>query len=328
MQTQTLPGTGQDVSRLILGAMRFGGSWSREEPVSASQRATVERIVQTALDLGITVIDHADIYCAGKSEAVFGDVLRAHPGLRQRLFLQSKCGIRFAGDPTPDAPARYDFSRAHIVASVEGSLRRLGVDHLDLLLLHRPDPLIELEEVAAAFTALEDAGKVRHFGVSNHTAAQIALLRSVVRQPILVNQVELSLLHPHLIDAGVGFNQTSPGPDRYGGTLEYCRQHGITVQAWSPLAKGAVVSGVAGPGVAPETAQAVAAEVARQAAEHGVSGEAIALAWLLRHPARIMPVIGTTNPARLRAAGQASEVTLTREAWYRLFIAGRGGRVP
>ena len=249
------------------------------------------------------------------------------PHLLDQIAIQSKCGIRFGGDPTPYSPGRYDFRRDYIVSSVEGSLKRLQTDYLDILLLHRPDPLVEPDEVAAAFDALHASGKVRHFGLSNHTAAQISLLRASVRQPIIVNQVEVSLLHTYLLDAGIVFNQDNPaGPVQNEGTLEYCREHGITIQAWSPLAKGAVVSGESRK--RPVAAQAVAAEVAGLAADMKVSAEAIALAWLMRHPAGIQPVVGSRNPERIRAACQADGVELTREDWYRLFIAGRGAKLP
>lgn len=327
MKTIPLPHTNLSATRIIFGCMTIGGSWNRAEPITAAHRATAMSALRAAVDAGITFFDHADIYCAGKSEEVFADFLAESSRRRDQIVVQTKCGIRFGGSPDPDSPARYDFSRDHIIASVEGSLRRLGTDRIDILLLHRPDPLVEPEEVAAAFDTLRASGKVLHFGVSNHTAAQIELLKTAVKQPIVANQVELSLLHPQLIDAGVVFNQTQPaGPVRNEGTLEYCRQHGIAIQAWSPLAKGAVVSGESRAN--PEAARAVADEVHRQAAMRGVSPEAIGLAWLLRHPAGIQPILGTTNPNRIRAAAQADGVSLTREAWYRLFAAGRGAGVP
>lgn len=327
MKTIPIPNLPLSASRLIFGCMTIGGSWNKAEPITDTHRASAMLALHTALDAGITFFDHADIYCAGKSEAVFAGFLAESPRRRDQIVVQTKCGIRFGGSPDPDSPARYDFSRDHLIASVEGSLRRLGTDRIDILLLHRPDPLVEPEEVAAAFDALQASGKVLHFGVSNHTAAQIELLKTAVKQPFVANQVELSVLHPQLIDAGVVFNQTRPsGPVRNEGTLEYCRQHGIAIQAWSPLAKGAVVNGESRS--SPEAARAVADEVHRQAAALGVSPEAIGLAWLLRHPAGIQPVLGTTNPDRIRAAAQADGVTLTREGWYRLFEAGRGAAVP
>lgn len=314
---------GLPVSRLAYGCMQLSRAWDAT-PVTADERRLTQRLVETALAGGITLFDHADIYARGKSEQVFGDVLRASPGLRERMVLQSKCGIRFTDDP-PGTPGRYDFSQAHIVASVEGSLSRLGVGHLDVLLLHRPDALVEPEEVAKAFDTLHTAGKVRHFGVSNHTAGQIALLRRHVRQPLVANQVEVSLLHHHLIDDGVVANTTGHAYASAAGTLDYCRLHDLRMQAWSPLAGGklATTSEFADPVI-----RATSALLHQLAEEKGVTPEAIQLAWLLRHPAGIQPIVGTTDPVRLAACCAADGVTLSREEWYALFTAARGTRVP
>lgn len=314
---------GLPVSRLAYGCMQLSRAWDAT-PVTADERRLTQRLVETALAGGITLFDHADIYARGKSEQVFGDVLRASPGLRERMVLQSKCGIRFADDP-PGTPGRYDFSQAHIVASAEGSLSRLGVGHLDVLLLHRPDALVEPEEVAKAFDTLHTAGKVRHFGVSNHTAGQIALLRRHVRQPLVANQVEVSLLHHHLIDDGVVANTTGHAYASAAGTLDYCRLHDLRMQAWSPLAGGklATTSEFADPVI-----RATSALLHQLAEEKGVTPEAIQLAWLLRHPAGIQPIVGTTDPVRLAACCAADGVTLSREEWYALFTAARGTRVP
>lgn len=314
---------GLTVSRIAYGCMQLSRAWDAT-PVTADERRHAQRLVETALANGITLFDHADIYARGKSEQVFGDVLRASPGLRGGMVLQSKCGIRFADDP-PGAPGRYDFSHAHIVGSVEGSLSRIGVDHLDVLLLHRPDALVEPEEVARAFDALHAAGKVRHFGVSNHTPGQIDLLRRYVRQPLVANQVEASLLHHHLFDDGVVANTTGHVYASVAGTLDYCRLHDIRVQAWSPLAGGRLAT-------TSEFADPVIRETSRLlrhlAEEKGVTPEAIQLAWLLRHPAGIQPIVGTTDPVRLVACCAADGVTLSRGEWYALFTAARGGRVP
>ena len=314
---------GLTVSRIAYGCMQLSRAWDAT-PVTADERRHAQRLVETALANGITLFDHADIYARGKSEQVFGDVLRASPGLRGGMVLQSKCGIRFADDP-PGAPGRYDFSHAHVVGSVEGSLTRLGVDHLDVLLLHRPDALAEPEEVARAFDDLHAAGKVRHFGVSNHTPGQIELLRRYVRQPLVANQVELSLLHHPLIDDGVVANTTGHVYASVAGTLDYCRLHDIRVQAWSPLAGGRLAT-------TSEFADPVIRETSRLlrhlAEEKGVTPEAIQLAWLLRHPAGIQPIVGTTDPVRLVACCAADGITLSREEWYALFTAARGDRVP
>lgn len=314
---------GLPASRIAYGCMQLSRAWDAT-PVTAEERRQAQRLVETALAGGITLFDHADIYARGKSEQIFGDVLRASPGLRERVVLQSKCGIRFADDP-PGTPGRYDFSHTHIVASVEGSLLRLGVDHLDVLLLHRPDALVEPDEVARAFDDLHATGKVRHFGVSNHTAGQIELLRRRVRQPLVANQVEASLLHHYLIDDGMVANTTGHVYASAAGTLDYCRLHDIRVQAWSPLAGGklATTSEFADPVVRGTSL------LLRQLAEaKNVTPEAIQLAWLLRHPAGLQPIVGTTDPARLAACCAADGVTLSREEWYALFTAARGGRVP
>lgn len=324
MKTYRIAATDLEVSRIALGCMHLSRIWD-DAPTTAEERRNTQALVETALAQGINLFDHADIYARGKSEALFGDLLRRTPGLRERIVLQSKCGIRFAGSPEPDSPGRYDFSRRHIVESVEGSLRRLHTDHLDLLLLHRPDPLMEPAEVAAAFDELYNAGKVRHFGVSNHTAAQISLLRKSVRQPLVANQVELNLLHHHLIDEGIVFNQHGTAYTASAGALDYCREHAILLQAWSPLATGRLGGSVDNvePALRP-----VAETVDQLAKRHGCSVEAILIAWLLRHPAGIQPIVGTTNADRLVASCKADGIELTREEWYALFTAARGARVP
>jgi predicted oxidoreductase len=324
MRTQKI--AGMEVSRIAYGCMTIGGGWSRD-PLTAQHKKEASAAIRAALDAGINLFDHADIYCFGKSEEVFAEMWRETPGLRERIVLQSKCGIRFAGDPDQQAPHRFDFSREHILAAVEGSLKRLRTDHLDILLLHRPDALVAPEEVAGAFESLKAGGKVRCFGVSNHSASQIALLRRWVAQPLVVNQLELNPLHTHLLDGGLLVNQDNQTRTVRGeDTLEYCRLHDITIQAWSPLARG-VLSGRTTEKKDERSAKA-AEVVARLAGDKGVSREAIVIAWLLRHPARIQPVIGTRNPERIRAACEADGVELTREEWYGLFIAGRGARLP
>jgi predicted oxidoreductase len=309
-------------SRIAYGCMPLGGGWDGAAPSEAA-RAKAVKAVRAAVDAGIDFFDHADIYCRGQSEAIFARVIAELGVARDRLVLQSKVGIRFGGDPTPEAPGRYDFSHGHIMASCDASLKRLGTDRLDIYLLHRPDALVEPDEVARAFDELHRAGKVRWFGVSNHTAAQIELLRRSLRQPLIVNQVELSLVHSHLLDAGMVTNQnkTSHGAD---GTFDYCRLNGITIQAWGPVAGGRAV----GAKRDSERAVALADVVAKIAKAKGVSPEAIAIAWLLRHPAGIQPIIGTTDAARIAAIARADAVELTREEWYALHVAGRGERMP
>jgi predicted oxidoreductase len=265
----------------------------------SSDPAQAKATVQAALDHGIDFFDHADIYGQGLREEVFSAVLADSPGLRDRIFIQSKCGIRPVGDAGPEAPA----------------------------LLHRPDPLVEPEEVARAFDELQRKGWVRFFGVSNHTAAQIQLLQTCVQQPLVANQVQLSVVHAQMLDSGVRFNRDDDAPaSQSEGTLPFCRMQGITLQAWSPLAGGSL-TGKPLSDAAPRVARA-AGVVREMAEEKGVSREAVVVAWLLRHPAGIQPVIGTTNPARIAACCEADHLVLSREEWYRLFEAGRGGRVP
>ncbi len=316
MKTIGLGNSSLEVSRVGLGCMRL----------SPDQREAMKTI-RAALDAGISFFDHADIYGRGQREETFSAIWDEVPGLRSRVVVQSKCGIRPAGDPHAAAPTRYDFSYEHIMAAVEGSLSRLKTDYLDVLLLHRPDALVQPEEVARAFDRLHEQGKVRHFGVSNHTAAQIRLLQKWVDQPLVANQLQLSVVHTHLIDEAIIMNRSDyPAPRRNEGTLEFCRLHNITIQAWSPLAAGAVTGK---PIEEPDPRLERAAEVvAEMATKYGVSGEAIMVAWLLRHPAGIQPLIGTTNAGRIAGACAGTDLTLSREEWYRLFEAGRGRRLP
>ncbi|HMD14086.1 MAG TPA: aldo/keto reductase, partial [Bacteroidota bacterium] len=293
--------------------------------LTSDDRAKATRAVLTAFEKGITLFDHADIYCRGKSETVFGEILRQQTGLRDKIILQSKCGIRMKDDPHSGNPFRYDFSREHIVRSVEGSLRRLQTDRLDILLLHRPDPLVEPEEVAKAFQELQKSGKVRYFGVSNHTAPQIALLQSVIDQRIVINQVELSLLHSALITEGVVANTNDVHYTASAGTLDYCRLQKVMIQAWSPLAKGVLSHP---PQDADECIRHTNALIAKLASDKNTTKEAILLAWLLRHPAQIQPIIGTTIPDRIVSSSLAPDIHLTREEWYALFTSARGKQIP
>ncbi len=331
MNTLQLGNSDLVVTRIGLGCMPIGGSWD-QTPLQEVTRKQAMLTVRAALDQGIDFYDHADIYCRGKSEQAFADVWNEVPNLRGKIILQSKCGIRFADDPVAGAPHsgaphRFDFSYEHIVNSVDGILKRLQTDYLDVLLLHRPDPLVEPDEVAKAFDGLKQSGKVRHFGVSNHTAAQLALLQKYINQPIVANQIAFNVMHTHMLDEGIIFNQTKPSViTRNEGTIEYCRLHNITLQAWGPLAWGRVTGR---PGITLTEAETKTAQlVADMAREKGVSPEAILVAWVLRHPAKIQAIIGSTKPDRIAASCQADNVTLTREEWYRLFIAGRGENLP
>jgi predicted oxidoreductase len=318
MKTYQLGASDLNVSRIGYGCMMIGGSWD-DSPLTDSIRTSAMESVRTALDAGINFFDHADIYCNGKSEEVFAELWRSSPQLRQQIYLQTKCGIRF------NTPHRFDFSYEHIIASVEGSLRRLQTDYIDVLLLHRPDPLVEPEEVARAFDELWRAGKVRWFGVSNHTAAQMDFLRKYLNQPIVTNQVEFNLIHTHMLDEGIVFNQNNPKLTRNEGVMEYCRLHNITLQAWSPVASGRLTGR---PRPNDQNLQTAVDCVAEMAKEKGVSRDAILIAWILRHPARIQPLPGTTNPERILAAVEGEKIDLTREEWYSLFRAGRGENLP
>ncbi len=325
MKTQRIAGTSLEVSKLAFGCMNLGriGETLGESEI----KYEAVKSITAALDQGINFFDHADIYGHGKSEEVFSEIWKAIPGLREKIYVQTKCGIRFKGQPKNDDPGRYDFSYQHIIDSVNGSLKRLKTDYIDILLLHRPDPLVEPEEVARAFGELHAGGKVRYFGVSNHTGYQIELLKKFVDYPIIVNQVELNIIHSGLINAGVITNQKFPEyPIRGEGTLDYCRLNNISIQSWSPLALGWLSGNI--PGDAEQRIKNTAELVAKMAAEKNVSKEAIVIAWLLRHPAKIQPVLGTRNTDRIKAACQADSVNLSREEWYNLFIAGRGGTLP
>jgi predicted oxidoreductase len=325
MKTYRIAQTPFEASRIAYGCMGIGGGWG-PGPLSDQTRREALVSVRAALDEGINFFDHADIYGRGRCEEAFSGIWKDRPGLRPKIIVQTKCGIRFKNDPREGVPQRYDFSKKHILESVEGSLRRLKTDYVDILLLHRPDALVEPEEVAEAFEELFTSGKVRYFGVSNHSPWQMELLKKYVAHPLVVNQLELNVVHNQLVDTGVSVNQAAAErPTQGEGTLEYCRLHEITVQAWSPVAHGRISRALE----ENEDGSSKAAAVhAKSLAElKGVSIDAVLVAWLLRHPARIQPIIGTTNTARIREACKADAVELSREEWYGLFTAGRGAPV-
>jgi predicted oxidoreductase len=286
------------------------------------------RLINTAYDNGITFFDHADVYAFGKCEELFGQVLKQSPGLREKITIQSMCGRVLQETPTPHAPDCPDLSRAHIVNAAEGSLKRLRIEHLDILLLHLPDALVEPEDVARAFDDLHRSGKVRYFGVSNHTVGQIELLRRYVRQPLVVNQVHIGLALSYPIADGLEISLqvakgNHPVNESYlglagAGTLDYCRLHDIQIQAWSPLRRALRLDTTAD--AAPEVKQAVQLllELARK---KDTTPPALALAWLLHHPAGIVPITGTMNPEHLIENCAADRVTLSRQEWYALFAA-------
>lgn len=314
---KNLPG----VSRLALGCMSFGGGWDNT-PVNTAQQRLAFNAIDAALDNGINLFDHADIYTRGKAEQVFGQYLTKNSLKRQQMYIQTKCAIRLADDT---APGRYDFSPGYITASVEQSLRRLNTDYIDLLLLHRPDPLMQPEQVAEVFTHLQAQGKVRHFGVSNMGWAQMQLLQSALTQPLLVNQLQMSLADINWLEEGVLVGMAQGRDHHFGyGTVEYCQRHGVQIQSWGSLAKG-VFSGAP----VQNAQQAATAQLVAQLSQHyNCSAEAIVLAWLMRHPAAIQPVVGTIQPERIAACAQATQITLSRQHWYQLYISSRGAALP
>jgi predicted oxidoreductase len=276
--------------------------------------AELAKLIGTATDLGINIFDHADIYGGGRSEEVFAAAMRMAPTVRDAIIIQSKCGIR---------SGYYDFSKSHIVTSAENSLRRLGTDYLDIFLLHRPDSLMEPEEVADAFDSLHRAGKVRQFGVSNQNPMQIELLKSHVKQDLIVNQLQLSIAATAMVDSGLGVDAEVPSPAGYGQVLEYCRIKGITIQAWSPLQ----LPRWAGTFLDAEKYPELNAALVRVGQASGVSTAAAAIAWILRHPANMQAITGTTNSARLTEIAKAADITLSREEWYELYRSA-GNELP
>ena len=310
--------------RMLVGCMPLGGSWD-DTPHDPARVDPALRLIDTALEAGLTAFDHADIYCRGKSETVFGLAMKQRPALRDHIFLQSKCGIRFANDPSPGSPQRYDFSREHILASVDGSLRRLQTDRLDTLLLHRPDALAEPEEIASAFDELRRAGKVLDFGVSNHNAAQMERLAAALPFPLFTNQLEFSLRRHELVSDGFLTDRPDAAYTASHGLLDACLRLGVGLQAWGPLAQGRLFN----PGPDAPLAEHELASALHRLAEHrGADPETVAMAWILRHPARIAPVTGTCNPDRLRKCAAALDLVLSREEWYGLLHAARGGPLP
>ncbi|WP_449281817.1 aldo/keto reductase [Leucobacter sp.] len=306
MKTFPMPGTDLVVPNVVLGLMRIQEKSDEE----------VRALVGAARDAGIAFLDHADIYGSEVHgcERRFAEALRLTSSQREQYVIQSKTGI------VADGPY-FDFSHEHIVGSVHGSLEALGTDYLDILLLHRPDALVEPEEVARAFDELSAAGKVRAFGVSNHTPRQIDLLRRYVEQPLVANQLQLSITHAPIIAQGVAANMQGldQSLSRDDGIVDYCRLHDITVQAWSPFQAGFFDGPFLGSLRYPE----LNAVIERLGEKYDVPVEAIAVAWITRHPAQMQVVLGTTSPERVAAAALGSEVPLTRAEWYELFrVAG------
>lgn len=269
-----------------------------------------EKFVLECVEQGTDFFDHADIYGAGACEEIFGKVLKNHPGLREKIFLQTKCGI-ISGK-------MYDLSKEHIVSSVEHSLERLQTDHLDMLLLHRPDALVEPEEVAEAFDLLQKQGKVQHFGVSNENPMQMELLRRYVRQPLLVNQLQFSIPVSNMVSAGMEVNMTTEGSIVHDGSvLDYCRLHDITIQAWSPFQK----ANWEGVFLGSPDCSGLNQTLEEVGSNYGVTSTTIAAAWILRHPAKMQLIAGSMNLQRIQEIRKASEIELTREEWYRIYLS-------
>ena len=294
-----------EASEISLGCMR----------IANMEASAVDALVKTAVDVGINFFDHADIYGDGKSEEVFAHSVQRLGLERSQLILQSKCGIR---------KGFWDFSKEHILDSVEGILKRLKTDYLDVLLLHRPDALVEPEEVAQAFEQLHQRGLVRHFGVSNHNPSQIELLQASVPMKLQVNQLQFSITNTGMIDHGLNVNmEIDRSVDRDGGVLDYCRLKKITIQPWSPFQFGFFEGAFLDNPKFPKLNQVIDA----LAESYGVSNTTIAITWILRHPARMQPIVGTTNLERVKQVALASGVSLTRQEWYEIYQAA-GNTLP
>ena len=300
MKDILLGSNGLSAPAIIVGCMRLGELDTK----------ALSRFVHTALENGARFFDHADIYGGGTCEEHFGAVLRNEPSIRREdLILQSKCGIR---------PGFYDSSKQHILHSVDESLKRLQTDYLDVFLIHRPDALAEPEEVAAAFDELEQKGKVRHFGVSNHKPPQIELLKRFVRQPLIINQLQFSIPVSNMVANGMEVNMDTPGAiDRDGSVLDYSRLNDVTIQAWSPFQ----TPNWGGCFLGDSRYEKLNQELDMLAAQYGISSTTVAAAWILRHPARMQLITGTTKEARLKEIIQACDLRLSREEWYRLYLA-------
>jgi predicted oxidoreductase len=299
MRTLKLGTSSLEVPVIAIGCMR----------INSLDKAAAERFIQTSLEEGANFFDHADIYGDGECEEIFSDAIQMNATTREKIILQSKCGIR---------KGMFDFSKEHILHSVDGILKRLKTDYLDILLLHRPDTLVEPADVAEAFDILASSGKVRHFGVSNQNPLQIQLLKKYVKQPIVANQLQLSITNATMISSGFNVNmENDSAVNRDGYILDYCRLNDITIQPWSPFQYGFFEGVFLDNDKFPELNQ----KIKEVAAKYEVSNTTIAMAWLLRHPANMQPVTGTMNITRLKDCCKASDIRLTREEWYEIFRA-------
>lgn len=295
-----------EASNIIMGCMRLNSLSVKE----------AQRHIETAVEAGINMFDHADIYGGGECEELFARAVDMRSSFRDKIILQSKCSIR---------NGYYDFSKEYILESVDGILKRLNTEYLDILLLHRPDTLMEPEETAEAISILKRTGKVRYFGVSNQNAMQIELLQKYCKERIMFNQMQLSLVHTPLIDSGMTVNmQVDQGIDRVLGTLEYCRLRDITIQAWSPFQRGFFEGAFLGDMQHYERLNQM---IDRLAEKYQVTPAAIAVSWITRHPADIQVILGTTKDRRLLESAEGSEIPLTREEWYGLYREA-GNMIP
>lgn len=299
----------------ILEQLKLGGKLAAPSIAIGCMRMAdlsvekAEKVIRTSIENELNFFDHADIYGGGKSEEIFAEAFQMTAATREKIILQSKCGIR---------NGFFDFSKEHIINSVDGILKRLRTEYLDVLLLHRPDTLFEPEEVAEAFSELEKSGKVRHFGVSNQNPLQIELLKKNVEQDLIANQLQFSIMHTGMIDAGLNVNMTvDAGVVRDSGILEYSRLNDMTIQAWSPFQYGFFEGVFLDNPKFPELNQAVN----KLAEKYQVTNSAIAVAWILRHPAKIQTVLGTMNPERIAGIRKGADIQLTREEWYEIYRA-------
>ena len=308
MRYITLGQDDKELSEIVLGMMRIEDKSVKE----------VEELVETALSVGINAFDLADIYGRGRCEELLGLVLKNRPDLREEMWIQSKCGIRI------EEFTYFDFSKDYIIKSVDGILQRLKIDHLDSLLLHRPDALMESDQVAEAFDLLYKQGKVRNFGVSNQNPMMMELLKKDVKQPLAVNQLQLSAAFTPGFESGFHVNmEDSQAAIRDGSIFEYCKLHDVVIQAWSVLQFGYFKGNFVGN----EKFQALNQVLDRLAIKYGVTSSTIAISWILRYPAKMQAVVGTTNPKHLREVSQAANFSLTRKEWYEIYLAA-GNNLP
>lgn len=304
MKKVILGKTGVEAPSVVLGCMRLSGMSDND----------MNHMIHTALEMGVNYFDHADIYGGGASEEVFGRAFAMDGSLkREDMILQSKCGIDIWSETS-----NYNSSKDYIVNAVDGILKRLKTEYLDVLLIHRPDALVEPEQVAEAFDLLESSGKVRHFGVSNHRPMQIELLKKCVKQELVANQLQFSIPVSNMVAAGLEANMTSDGAaDRDGSVLDYSRLHDMTIQAWSPFQ----MPEWKGPFLGSEAYSELNRVIDELAEKYGVSPTAIATAWITRHPANMQVIAGTTSEKRLAEIVAGAGITLTHQEWYRLYLA-------